>query len=96
MVTISENLLSEDVANFLAREGFNIVLIGKDLEKLHVIEQRLKAQFQTLLVKVIEYDFQSIIGLNSLSEVENEIKEIRNEISVYVNTIGTTPSVKDD
>ena len=48
MVTISENLLSEDVANFLAREGFNIVLIGKDLEKLHVIEQRLKAQFQTL------------------------------------------------
>lgn len=31
IVTISDNLLSEDLAHFLVREGFNIVLVGKDL-----------------------------------------------------------------
>lgn len=38
IVSVSDNLLSEDLALFLVKEGFNIVLLGKDIDKLHTIE----------------------------------------------------------
>lgn len=38
MVSVSDNMLSEDLALFLVKEGFNIVLIGKDIDKQHLIE----------------------------------------------------------
>ena len=97
-MTLSANPLCEDLALFLAKEGYNLVLIGKEERKIEMVQGFLKKSgVENVQVRSVEYDFQSIGGgLNSLQQVENALMDIEIDVAVYVNTVGTVPAREDE
>lgn len=43
-----------------AKMGFNIVLMGRNLEKLNRVEEKLRALNQTILTKSVVFDFSTL------------------------------------
>ncbi|KRW99405.1 hypothetical protein PPERSA_02517 [Pseudocohnilembus persalinus] len=87
-ITGSTDGLGKEIAKKLAQNNFNLILQGRNPEKLQRVTQEIQSQFPNIQVKQFIYDFSKKIEYES--EIQN-CDEFQNlDISILVNNVGTT------
>jgi len=69
----------------LARQGMNIVLVSRNLEKLNVVAKEIEEKF-TVKTKVVDIDFSK--DTNSQPRLEAETAEL--DVGILVNNVGVS------
>lgn len=90
-ITGSTDGIGFGFAQQLAKRGFNIVLVGRDPQKLAKKEAELKEQHPKVQVKRVQVDFSQAYDTSKLQEVLNQVADL--DISILVNNVGV--SMKD-
>ena len=91
LITGAADGIGKGFAEALAREGFNIILVSRTLEKLQKVESEIKLINKEIKTHIIVYDFAK---KKSLEEYKKDFKEVFNkfEISILVNNVGVGTS----
>ena len=66
-----------------AKSGFDLILLGKDIEKLEILSNQLEIEF---VVRAKPCEISGIQGLSDL--LDCELEKIKDRISFFINTIG--------
>ena len=91
LVTGATDGIGKAFTNSLAKEGFNIILVSRKLQKLKSCEDELLKSFPKIKVISLEFDFSKKYHLNSYRE---DFKHILTnyDVSILVNNVGTGES----
>ena len=91
VVTGSTDGIGKASAIYLAKEGFNVVLISRTLERLQnvakEVEAAAKSAGKTIKTKVVQLDFTKTYDAATFKRIyENDLKSL--DISILVNNVG--------
>ena len=87
VVTGASDGIGRGFCEEFAKDGFNIVLISRNLQKLNKVSDELKKQFSNLQTKVIAADFVKSAEPGFFENIMEQLKGL--DISVLVNNVGT-------
>ena len=87
VITGASDGLGKQYAIELAKSGFNIVLIARNLAKLDQVANMLKSTYgvQTLC---IVFDFSHLCTQDAVNELKSKLDLIPGEISILINNVG--------
>ena len=88
LVTGASDGLGKEYARNLAKEGFNLVLMARDQDKLDVVACEIRQEFKVKTI-VICYDFSKLATLESVEELKLILaKRLPADVSILVNNVG--------
>jgi 17beta-estradiol 17-dehydrogenase / very-long-chain 3-oxoacyl-CoA reductase len=92
LVTGASDGLGKCYSEEFAKMGFNIVLVGRNLEKLNQVGKQLRQLNAAILTKTIVFDFSTLSTQESVEELERLLfKELADrDVSILVNNVGCT------
>ncbi len=85
MITAATGAFGEAVSFSLAADGYNLIIAGRNQEKLDDLQKRLKAQYKQVSVQSIIIDF------SDTKTIEDAVKHITNNSIKGVVLIGPRP-----
>lgn len=88
LITGATDGIGKALAMDLAREGFNIILVSRTLEKLNKVAAEIRNINSNVSTHVIQYDFSI---LNQLSDYQKAFAYLKDkfDISILINNVGT-------
>ena len=88
LVTGASDGIGKGISTELARSGFNIILVARNLNKLNTVASELQKINTKIQTHVIEYDFDS---KNTEEDYMNTFSRLQEkfDISILVNNVGT-------
>ena len=84
LVTGATSGIGESFARFLAAKGFDLVIVARDLDRLHGRADELRAQYK-IEVEVLRAD---LFDADDLKEVQNRLSQKEAPIEVLINNAG--------
>lgn len=87
VITGASDGLGKQYAMQLAQQGFNVVLIARNREKLEAVAQIIRNRF-SVEVQIVVFDFSTLCSLGSIRILESKLNEIIGPISILVNNVG--------
>ncbi len=76
------------VADILAQNGYNLVLLARNLECLQLDAQNLRVKYQNIQVNTLYYDASTIVNM---PEIINQVKKIMPSIDLLLVAHGNLP-----
>ena len=86
VISGATGFLGSLLAKHLAVSGHNLILLGRNLEKLEALKNEI-SKLSPVEVVVLQVDFES----NFSGKVSHFLFQISNDINFYINTLGTQP-----
>jgi 17beta-estradiol 17-dehydrogenase / very-long-chain 3-oxoacyl-CoA reductase len=87
LITGATDGIGKALCEELAREGFNIILVSRTLEKLKKVSESLLKINPDIKTHIIEYDFNNKNNLNDYTSTFSSIGETY-DISILINNVG--------
>lgn len=87
LITGATDGIGKAFANQLARQGLNLILVSRNLNKLKTVSAEIRAQFPHLKIKVVAQDFSGNISAGA-GLIEEAVKGV--EVGVLINNVGIT------
>jgi len=88
LVTGATDGIGKKFCEELAKEGFNIILVSRSLEKLKRTSAQIKQLYPSIKTFEIEYDFSKLSNANDYLQTFKNLQE-NFDISILVNNVGT-------
>ncbi len=90
LVTGASDGLGKCYSEEFAKMGFNIVLVGRNLEKLNQVGKQLRQLNAAILTKTIVFDFSTLSTQESVEELENLLRQELEgkDVSILINNVG--------
>lgn len=85
-ITGSSDGIGKALAFSFAKEGFNIVLSARTLEKLEKVSEELKSTYPEVETKILRADYKRAIDSEYVKDLLDEIVHL--DISIAVNNVG--------
>ena len=85
LVTGATEGIGKSYARALAKRGLNIVLVGRNQEKLDCMKAEMECEYG-VLVQTVKYDFLNSVDYTSLQQIDEETKDL--DVSILVNNVG--------
>ena len=79
---------AEELRQQFAKEGFNILLVSRSLDKLKTTQQELQNTYKNIDVHYIQFDFNEKTALEDYQNAFGKLTETF-DISIVVNNVGT-------
>ncbi|KAI3906471.1 hypothetical protein MKX01_029086 [Papaver californicum] len=77
----------------LARKGLNLILVGRNLNKLQNVSRAIQSEYPNIQIKIVVVDFSSSDLTVGIRKIEEEIGGL--DVGVLINNVGITyPSAK--
>lgn len=86
MITGASDGIGEGFCYELARDGFNICLVSRTLEKLKRVEEKIKKINPNIKTKIVVADFKKSTDEGFFDNLMKDIGDI--DISLLVNNVG--------
>ena len=86
VVTGASDGIGKGFANVLAKHGFKICLIARNLQKLEKVKQEIVQQYKETEVKIVAADFQKSLDVGFYDKIYEELKGL--DVSILVNNVG--------
>ncbi|MBA0586195.1 hypothetical protein Gorai_016944 [Gossypium raimondii] len=87
LITGATDGIGKAFANQLARQGLNLILVSRNLNKLKTVSAEIRAQFPHLKIKVVAQDFSGNLSAG-VGLIEEAVKGV--EVGVLINNVGIT------
>ncbi|KAF3431135.1 hypothetical protein FNV43_RR25865 [Rhamnella rubrinervis] len=87
MVTGATDGIGKAFAHQLAKHGLNLILVGRDPNKLKSVSEEYQAEFPNTQIKRIVFDFSRNI-LEGVKVIEESIKEL--DVGILINNVGVS------
>ena len=88
LITGASDGLGKQYALELAREGFNIILMGRNKEKTDLAAEEVRKAAPGISTKVLIYDFAKLETEESANELKALIDAVKEDISILANNAG--------
>uniref|UniRef100_A0A803L102 Uncharacterized protein n=1 Tax=Chenopodium quinoa TaxID=63459 RepID=A0A803L102_CHEQI len=86
LITGSTDGIGKSLSFDLASKGLDLILIGRNLQKLQTTSNEIWAKFKTK-IKIIVIDFEKISGEEIKKKIKKEIEGL--EVGILVNNVGS-------
>jgi 17beta-estradiol 17-dehydrogenase / very-long-chain 3-oxoacyl-CoA reductase len=87
VITGASDGIGKAFAFALAKEGFDIVLIGRNSEKLEAVAKEIR-DVHKVQTQVLVFDFASLATEAAVTQLQGLLAEIKGEISIVINNVG--------
>ena len=88
VVTGASDGIGKAYCEAFAKEGFNIVLIARNEDKLNAVAKEIRSAYK-VQTQVLVYDFGKLATLEEVSNLNEVLSKIRGDVSILVNNVGT-------
>ncbi|XP_037497766.1 very-long-chain 3-oxoacyl-CoA reductase 1 isoform X1 [Jatropha curcas] len=87
LITGATDGIGKAFAKQLAKQGLNLILVSKTLDKLKKVSNEIQEEFPNTKIKIVDFDFSSEIA-SGIKLIEEAIKGI--DVGLLINNVGIT------
>ena len=87
MVTGASDGIGKAYCEAFAREGFDIVLIARNQDKLNAVAKEIRSVYK-VQTQVLVYDFSKLATLEEIANLNEVLSKIKGDVSILVNNVG--------
>ncbi len=84
LITGASNGIGKDFAELFAKDGYQLILVARSLDKLELIAQDLKAKYRIEVMTIA----QDLSEVNSATVIYSKVKEQNIQVDVLINNAG--------
>ena len=89
IVTGASDGIGKGFCTEFAKQGFNIVLVARNLQKLNKVATELRQLNSNIKTQIVVADFSNSADLNLFDSIVEQIKDL--DISILINNVGVYP-----